>query len=133
MAPDGVAKLPSADDETRFWTLVEAAWQRLGPEPLALRRALVERDPAAADVDLYAIDAWLHPFLDNLRLLSADLTSEELTALDRVVERLLHDLDRADIHEVTDGSDDGFLYCRGHIVALGREFYRAVVADPAVA
>ncbi|MEU5945170.1 DUF4240 domain-containing protein [Micromonospora sp. NPDC047465] len=131
----GIAKLPSADDEARFWALVESAWERLGAAPAAFRRALLTRDPEADDDDdsLYAIDAWLNPFLDNLRQLSADLSSQELTDLDRVVERKLHDIDRADVHEVTDGSDDGFLYARGHIVALGREFYEAVNADPAVA
>ena len=57
----------------------------------------------------------------------------ELTDLDRVAERKLHDLDREEIHEHTDGSDDGFLYCRGFIVAVGREFYLAVNADPSLA
>ncbi|MER7330604.1 MULTISPECIES: DUF4240 domain-containing protein [unclassified Micromonospora] len=132
---NGVAKLPSAEDEARFWALVESAWERLGAEPAALRRALLTRNPEADDDDddLYAIDAWLGPFLDNLRQLAEGLSSQELTDLDRVVERKLHDIDRADVHEVTDGSDDGFLYARGHIVALGREFYEAVHANPAVA
>ncbi len=126
-------QLPNADDEARFWALVESAWEPLGPEPRAIRRALAERDPAAGGVDIYAIDASLPAFLDNLRTLGADLSSEELTALDRVMERKLYDVDRADIHAVTDGSDDGFLYCRGHLVALGREFYEAVRANPALA
>jgi hypothetical protein len=58
---------------------------------------------------------------------------EELTSLDRVVERKLYDLDREDVHEVTDGSDDGFLYARGFIVAMGKDFYGAVLANPSVA
>ncbi|MEH0822245.1 MULTISPECIES: DUF4240 domain-containing protein [unclassified Micromonospora] len=123
-------RLPTVDDEARFWALVEAAWDRLGPEPAALRRALATRDPEVDDVDPYAIDDWLDPFLANLRVLCADLSGRELTDLDRVVERKLYDIDREDVHEVTDGSDDGFLYCRGWIVALGREFYEAVAADP---
>ncbi|MFF3867420.1 DUF4240 domain-containing protein [Micromonospora sp. NPDC001898] len=131
-----VKLLPSVGDEARFWALVESAWEPLGPEARALRRALVERDPDVDDVDdvdVYALDASFAPFLDNLRSLGAGLSSEELTALDRVMERKLYDIDRADIHAVTDGSDDGFLYCRGHIVALGQEFYEAVRANPALA
>jgi hypothetical protein len=54
-------------------------------------------------------------------------------SLDRVLERKLHDIDRADIQAVTDGSDDGFLYARGFIVAMGRNFYDAVASDPQVA
>ncbi|MGB2570238.1 DUF4240 domain-containing protein [Micromonospora citrea] len=128
-----LTRVPTVEDEARFWALVEAAWASLGPEPVALRRAVATRDPEADDVDPYALDAWLDPFLARLRALCADLSSRELTDLDRVVERKLYDIDRQDVHDVTDGSDDGFLYCRGWIVALGREFYEAVRADPAMA
>jgi hypothetical protein len=46
------------------------------------------------------------------------------------LERKLYDIDRADIQAVTDGSDDGFLYARGFIVAMGRDFSNAVAANP---
>ncbi|MEU7972252.1 DUF4240 domain-containing protein [Micromonospora sp. NPDC049089] len=137
---DAPGTLPTPADEARLWALIEAAWAELGAEPLALRQALVERDPAADDGDdvddvdpSYAIDAWLDAFLDRLGQLTVGLTGQELTDLDRVVERKLYDIDREDIHEVTDGSDDGFLYARGFIVALGRAYYEAVRADPAMA
>lgn len=42
-------------------------------------------------------------------------------------------MDRAEVQEHTDGSDDGFLYARGFIVAAGRAYYDAVNADPSVA
>ncbi|KUL40083.1 DUF4240 domain-containing protein [Actinoplanes awajinensis] len=121
------------DDVTRFWALIESAWAACGPEQTDLRRALVERDPAEDDDELRAVEMWLEPFLTHLRALSAGLSSAELTALDRVLERTLHTIDRAEIHEHTDGSDDGFLYCRGFIVAAGQRFYEAVDADPALA
>ncbi|MGQ5264424.1 DUF4240 domain-containing protein [Micromonospora sp. ZYX-F-536] len=133
---DATGTLPTPAEEARLWELVESAWAGLGAEALALRRALLERDPDAGEDDdgeIRAIDAWLDPFLERLGQLSAELSAQELTDLDRVVERKLHDIDREDIHEVTDGSDDGFLYCRGFIVALGREYYEAVRANPALA
>ncbi|MFG1915818.1 DUF4240 domain-containing protein [Micromonospora sp. NPDC048898] len=136
---DAPPTLPTPADEARLWSLIEAAWAELGAEPSALRLALVERDPADDDDrdddddPSHAIDAWLDAFLTRLRRLTAELSGQELTDLDRVVERKLYDIDREDIHEVTDGSDDGFLYCRGFIVALGRAFYEAVRADPAMA
>ena len=49
---------------------------------------------------------------------------------DRILERKLWDIDRAEIQKFTDGSDDGFLYARGFIVAAGRDFYDAVNATP---
>lgn len=68
-----------------------------------------------------------------LRKQLSDLPAEELLAFDRILERKLYDIDRADIHERTDGSDDGFLYCRGFIVAIGRRYYEAVREDPDLA
>lgn len=123
-------RIPTAAEESRFWSLIESAWEQVGAEPSARRKALIERE---SDDEAYAIDAFLGEFLHNLRVLSENLSSAELTDLDRVLERKLYDIDRAAIQEVTDGSDDGFLYCRGYIVAMGRDFYDAVVADPTVA
>ena len=48
------------------------------------------------------------------------LSAKELLAFDRVLERKLYDLDRREVHASTDGSDDGFLYARGFIVAAGK-------------
>jgi hypothetical protein len=130
------ARVPTPADEDRFWQLIESAWAELGPEPAAIRRSLVDRspDPDGEDSEaLYALDSWLDKFMERLRAGSAGLSAAELTDLDRVLERKLYDIDREDIHEFTDGSDDGFLYARGFIVAAGREFYEAVKANPAMA
>ncbi|MFD6394597.1 DUF4240 domain-containing protein [Nocardia sp. NPDC060259] len=113
--------LPTDTEAARFWALIETAWERAGS---TARRALLD---SAYD------DEPLGRFIDALRSLSTDFTSDELTALDRVAERALYDIDRADIHAITDGSDDGFLYARGFIVAMGREYYEAVRADPEAA
>ena len=97
-------RLPTADEEDRFWSLLAEAWS--------------------------GADGSTETFLDALTDLCEDMSSAELTDLDRVLERKLYDIDRADIQAVTDGSDDGFLYARGLIVASGRETYYAVLADP---
>ncbi|MFE7718686.1 DUF4240 domain-containing protein [Nocardia rhizosphaerihabitans] len=113
--------LPTDTEAARFWALIETAWERTGS---GSRRALLDGE---FDDDI------LDRFIDALLSLSTDFTSAELTALDRVAERALYDIDRAGIQEITDGSDDGFLYARGFIVAMGREFYDAVRADPEAA
>lgn len=125
-----MSKIPTEADEARFWNLIEAAWERVGAEESALRKAMIGREDQDDDPGL---SGHLDEFLEHLRVLSEDLTASELTDLDRVLERKLYDIDREDVHEVTEGSDDGFLYARGYIVALGREFYEAVRTDPAVA
>jgi NAD-dependent dihydropyrimidine dehydrogenase PreA subunit len=79
------------------------------------------------------MDKAFEEFMRNLTERSRGLSAAELTELDRVVERKLYDIDREDIQAVTDGSDDGFLYARGFIVALGADYYDAVVRDPEMA
>lgn len=127
----GDQRLPTADEEARFWDLLEAAWAPLGDDVEQARRALATRGPDDdGDSALPAIEGAFEGFVRNLTERSRDLSAAELTDLDRVVERKLYDIDRADVHAVTDGSDDGFLYARGFIVALGRDYYAAVVRDP---
>ncbi|WP_309115532.1 DUF4240 domain-containing protein [Saccharothrix sp.] len=125
----------TVEEETRFWALLEEAWAEAGAEAARARRALVRRDPEEDDGFDHAavLEEQVEGVLDRLTALCADLTSEELTALDRVAERKLHEIDREDVHEHTDGSDDGFLYARGFIVVLGREYYEAVARDPGLA
>ncbi|MEY9935464.1 hypothetical protein ABH926_010146 [Catenulispora sp. GP43] len=100
----GGPRLPTDEEENRFWSLLAEARSGAGGSTERLLEALSD--------------------------LCESMSSSELTDLDRVVERKLYDIDRADIHAVTDGSDDGFLYARGYIVASGRETYYAVLADP---
>ncbi|XVU23696.1 DUF4240 domain-containing protein [Actinoplanes sp. CA-054009] len=117
--------LPTAAGEARFWSLIESAWAACGPEAARARDTL----PTSG----YALLAWLDEFLGHLGALSAGFSSAELTDLDRVAERLMFRIDREEIQAHTDGSDDGFLYCRGFILAAGRDYYEAVDADPAKA
>lgn len=127
-------RVPATAEVERFWALVEEAWAAAGEEVGRARRALAGREPGSEAWDLLAVvDGGLKVFLGELAGLGRGMPAEELTALDRVVERKLFEVDRADVQEVTDGSDDGFLYARGFIVAMGREFYEAVVRDPRMA
>ncbi|WP_119728978.1 DUF4240 domain-containing protein [Thermomonospora amylolytica] len=132
---DDGARLPTAEDEARFWELLEAAWAPLGDEVNGARRALATRVPDE-DTDyalVSVLDGAFEDFLRNLAALGSGLSADELTDLDRVLERKLYDIDRADVQEATDGSDDGFLYARGFVVALGADFYDAVTRDPRMA
>ncbi|NUW45028.1 DUF4240 domain-containing protein [Nonomuraea rhodomycinica] len=125
-----------AEDEERLWSLLEAAWAPLGGEVGQARWALANQmagDDLSGPTPFTVVEAALDDFLSNLRFISGKLPSDELTRLDRVVEAKLYDLDRADLHGVVGGSDDGFLYARGFVVALGRDFYAAVADDPKAA
>ncbi|MCP2097199.1 MULTISPECIES: DUF4240 domain-containing protein [Actinosynnema] len=118
-------------DENGTWELLERVWAGAAPEALAAREALLtgggDRVEAAA-----VLEAHLPGFLARLREACEGASSAELAAHDAVVERALWELDREDVHAVLDGSDDGFLYARGFVVALGRRYWEAVLADPEV-
>ena len=118
-------------DDARFWSMVEDAWRAAGGKAKTRQKlaAGTLAEDKAADLQEAMDDAVVPALEAQLRLLPAD----ELLAFDRILERKLYDLDRAEVHERTDGSDDGFLYARGFIVAAGRGYYDAVNAVPSVA
>lgn len=122
-------RVQAADDEARLWELVEVAWARLGTEVNVVRRALAARPPGGHPDGLSVVKGAREAFAASLARQCHGLTAAELTAFDRVVERKLYDLDSVELHAVTDGSDDGFLYAQGFNVAMGRRFYYAVAAD----
>jgi hypothetical protein len=120
---------PTPDDEARLWALLEGAWAELDPDMSRARQALAAR-PSGSSADTAALQGAFPGFLVALGGLCSGLPPEALAALDRVVERKLWEIDRAEVHAVIGGSDDGFLYARGFTLAIGREFYRCVVGDP---
>jgi hypothetical protein len=117
-------------DETRFWSMIEAAWQAVGGRVKA-RQRLAAGKLSEEKVDELTGD--LEEVLPALREQLDQLPREELLAFDRILERKLYAIDRAEVQEHTDGSDDGFLYARGFIVAAGQGYYEAVDVDPAKA
>ncbi|MCE9580836.1 MAG: DUF4240 domain-containing protein [Deltaproteobacteria bacterium] len=111
--------------------MIEDAWTTSAPA-LAKKRPGVAAKVTAATAEAVskALSAKVVPALEQAL---GTLTRAELVAFDRVLEKKLYDLDRADIQAETDGSDDGFLYARGYIVGTGQAYYRAVIADPTTA
>jgi hypothetical protein len=115
-------------DENRFWSMIETAWGTVGGKARSRQRLAEGRLSEGGAYSLQeALEEEVVPALQEQL---AGLSAEELLAFDRLLERKLYDIDRADIHERTDGSDDGFLYCRGFIVGMGRGYYEAVRANP---
>jgi hypothetical protein len=116
--------------ENDFWSIIETAWQAVGGK-VEDRRKLAQGQLSEEQAEALAesLDEVIGALGEQLNELSA----EELMAFDRILERKLHDIDRSDVHEHTGGSDDGFLYVRGFIVAAGKGYYEAVSANPAIA
>jgi hypothetical protein len=117
-------------DERRFWSMIESAWQAVGGK-VKTRQMLAEGK--LSEEKAYALIESLEEVITALRAQLDELLAEELLAFDRILERKLYDIDRQEVQERTDGSDDGFLYARGFIVAAGKGYYDAVNARPATA
>lgn len=116
--------------DKRFWSLIEFAWQAVGGKVKERQKlAQGKLSEEKAEELLESLDEVIAALTEQLGQLSA----EELMAFDRTLEQKLNDIDRSDVHEYTDGSDDGFLYARGFIVAAGKGYYEAVNANPTVA
>lgn len=79
MTSTEAARLPTPEDEVRFWALVESAWAECEPRIQQIRLASAVRDPANAvdlegDPDLVALVGDLDGFFMRLEPAAAALS-----------------------------------------------------------
>ncbi len=114
-------------NEQKFWELIEEAWQ---DSPLLndLRQQALQTNDASLFEGLsFGLD---DEVVESMEERLRKLSQEELTLFNHLMEEKLYRLDREEVHKYTDGSDGGFLYCRGFIVGMGEKYYRMVNANP---
>lgn len=116
--------------EFKFWHIIEEAWAA-APALLEMRNTALITNDAALIEDLTG--EVYGTITNNIRDLLQELNKEELTAFNHIMEERLFHIDREDIHQQTDGSDDGFLYCRCFIVGMGRAYYEMIDETPSKA
>lgn len=120
--------LPTIDD---FWSDIESAWSGIDDGG---SRALLSTSPPASSSEredaAVTLGRHIDTMLNNLKVTLSRYSSAQLSVWDAHCERALYDIDREDVHEALDGSDDGFLYARGFVVAAGRKHYELVKEDP---
>jgi hypothetical protein len=116
--------------ESLFWEIIDSAWTKSALIEKRRVKALRNNDPEllqGLSEDLFG--AVLNNYNKRLVLLG----KPDLTAFIHILEEKLYDLDRAEIHEFADGSDDGFLYARCFMVAMGEMYYNKINRDPSMA
>jgi hypothetical protein len=117
-------------DDGRFWAMIETAWQVVGGKAKVRQKlAAGKLSEEKAEELLESLEEVIPALRENL----SQLAAADLLGFDQILERKLYEIDRAEVQEHTDGSDDGFLYARGFIVAAGRGYYDAVNANPSLA
>jgi DNA-binding transcriptional ArsR family regulator len=109
-----------------LWQLIEEAWNASAPEVAKARRS-------PSEDNLEELTEALDEMIPVLRARLKELGKDALLAVDRQLEAALYQIDRQEIQQATDGSDDGFLYARGFIVAMGRRYFEGVDEDPSKA
>jgi len=116
-------------EEKEFWKIIENTWINSGKNENRLK-AIASNDESLLQELMNFIDDELLPFY---RQELEQLNKEEFTKFLLEFEKKLYQIDRQEIHEFTDGSDDGFLYCRCFIFAMGQEYYEMIDENPSQA
>ncbi len=117
-------------NETSFWELIESSWSDSPGLNEKRAKALINNDEEL----LTELSGELsETILENYNKRLLQLSKDDLIAFIRILEKKLYNIDRDDIHEYTDGSDDGFLYCRCFILGMGQQYYNMIDNEPSKA
>ena len=112
---------------SQFWEIIEASWADSPKLYKKRAKALTSNDEELLiELSEDLTDTILQNYIRRLHLLNKD----ELTEFILILEERLYHLDREEIHMFTDGSDDGFLYCRCFILGMGEQYYTMIDQEP---
>ena len=117
-------------NHTTFWRLIDEVWAATPHWNQHRQQALDHFDPHLIRSLEEGIDLVLLPLLCE-RL--AQLTQVNLTAFIHRLEERIHHLDRLELYKAMKGSDDGFLYGRCFVLAVGEYYYHKIDQTPAMA
>eukprot|EP00697_Spironema_sp_BW2_P006878 gnl/Spiro4/21051_TR10271_c1_g1_i1.p1 gnl/Spiro4/21051_TR10271_c1_g1~~gnl/Spiro4/21051_TR10271_c1_g1_i1.p1 ORF type:complete len:182 (-),score=34.72 gnl/Spiro4/21051_TR10271_c1_g1_i1:54-599(-) len=120
-------------NERHFWDLISDAWQCHPSEDEVRCRwvlALLDNPDYHAQNAQRVCTALNNSVLPSLRKRLHTLSPAEVAQFDVILVEKLYTLDRREIQNHTDGCDEGFLYRRGFIVALGAAYFRLINERP---
>lgn len=117
-------------NDVKFWQIIDDAWAA-SPALLEMRNTALKTNDAILIEDLTG--EVYGAITNNIRDILLGLDKEQLTAFNHLMEQKLFQIDRKDIQAYTDGSDDGFLYCRCFIVGMGKAYYEMIEENPSKA
>jgi hypothetical protein len=117
-------------NDFKFWQIIEDAWAA-SPALLEMRNNALRTNDAILIEDLTG--EVYGAITNNIRDILLGFDKEQLTAFNHIMEKKLFQIDRKDIQAYTDGSDDGFLYCRCFIVGMGKAYYEMIEENPSKA
>jgi Protein of unknown function (DUF4240) len=116
--------------EQNFWEIIESSWADSPKLDESRAKALQTNDEELLEELSGELEKTILKNY-NKRLLTLD--KGNFTDFIHILEEKLYNIDREEIHEHTDGSDDGFLYFRCFILGMGEQYYKMVDKDPSKA
>lgn len=116
--------------EQKFWELIESSWADSSELNKIRAKALETNDEGLLE-DLSS--KLQKTILKNYKKRLLLLDKEDFTKFIHILEEKIFNIDREEIHEYTDGSDDGFLYCRCFILGMGEQYYNMIDKNPSKA
>src|SRR5688500_17021711 len=117
-------------NEQKFWEIIEASWESLPMLNDLRQEALKTNEPSLYEGLSFGLEDEVTEALEEQL---ARLSKEDVAKFILIMEEKLHQIDREEVHAHTDGSDDGFLYCRGFIVGMGEKYYNLIDQNPSKA
>jgi hypothetical protein len=112
---------PMGDEQ--FWGLIEKAWAKQKAKAKRRLELLAEDPRAMGELVESKVRPWIAEYLSRLE-------DEDVAAFGETLAEKLYRLDRRDLADVLDTGPEGFLGGRCFVVAMGREYFERVVADP---
>ncbi len=114
-------------NEQSFWEIIEKSWAD-SPSLDKLRADVLETNDEELLQELS--EKLEDEIVENYQKSLLLLDKEDFTKFIHILEEKLFKIDREEIQKYTDGSDDGFLYCRCFIVGMGEAYYNMVDDKP---
>ncbi|WP_425628802.1 DUF4240 domain-containing protein [Cellulophaga lytica] len=115
-------------EEEQFWKIIEQSWED-SPQIKKLRDEAKDNEASLEQLSYKLEEDITENYIKRLSKLGKD----ELTEFIHFLEERIYHIDRKEIHTYTDGSDDGFLYCRCFILGMGKDYYNSIDNNPSKA
>lgn len=115
-------------EEEQFWKIIEQSWED-SPQIKKLRDEAKDNEASLEQLSYKLEEDITENYIKRL----SKLGKEELTEFIHFLEERIYHIDRKEIHTYTDGSDDGFLYCRCFILGMGKNYYNSIDNNPSKA